>query len=52
MMVEGKPKFPLCWTIAPIAMMGYDFYKRAPYEQGMVFFLEKFLLMDIHELLI
>jgi len=50
-MVEGKPKFPLCWTSALIVVIGYDFNKMTPYEQGMVCFLEKLLLMDIHELL-
>jgi hypothetical protein len=28
-MVDGKPKFPLCWTNAPVAVMGYEFIKMA-----------------------
>lgn len=31
--------------------MGFDFDKMTPYEQGMVGFLERMLLMDIHGLL-
>jgi len=29
-MVDGKPKFPLCWTTTPAAMMGYDFSMMTP----------------------
>jgi len=32
-------------------MIGYDFNKKTPYDQDMVCFLEKLLLMDIHEIL-
>ncbi|AES70287.1 hypothetical protein MTR_3g050960 [Medicago truncatula] len=32
-MVEGKPKFPLCWTYAFVVVMGYDFSKMTPYER-------------------
>jgi len=31
--------------------MGYDFSKMKPYEQVVMCFLEKMLIMDIHELL-
>jgi hypothetical protein len=31
--------------------MGYEFDKMTPYEQGMVYFLDKMLLSDIHKLL-
>jgi len=40
-LVEGKPKFPLRWTYAPLAVMGYDFNRMTPYERCMVCFLEK-----------
>ena len=50
-MVDGKPKFPLRWSNNPLAVMGYDFAKMSPYEQSLVCFLEKFPLINIHELL-
>jgi len=50
-LVAGKPKFPLRWTSKPLAVMGYDFSKMMPYEKTLVCYLEKFPLMDIHELL-
>jgi hypothetical protein len=50
-MVDGETKFPLCWTRNPLAVMGFNVEKMMPYEKGMVCFLEKFPLMDIHELL-
>jgi len=48
--VDGELKFPLCWTSAPAAVMGYDFGKMTPYEQGAMCFLEKMLLTDICDL--
>jgi len=50
-LIDGEPKFPLSWTPAPAAEMGFDFDKMTPYEQGVVCFLEKMLLSDIHKLL-
>jgi hypothetical protein len=50
-LVDGKPKFPLRWTHNPVAVMGYDFSKMSPYEQGVVHLLAKFPLINIHELL-
>jgi len=50
-MEEGKPKFPLRWTHAPLAVMGFDFDKMTPYKQGVVCFSEKFPLIKINELL-
>lgn len=49
--MDGEPKFPLCWTQNPLAMMGFKFEKMTPYKKGVVCFLEKFPLMDIYELL-
>ena len=34
-----------------MTVMGYDFNKLTPYEKGMVCFLEKFPLINIHDLL-
>ena len=48
---NGEPKFPLSWTYTPAAVMGFDFDKMTKYDQGVVCFLEKILLSDIHELL-
>jgi hypothetical protein len=50
-MVEGAPKFPLRWTYTSVPVMGYDFNRMLPYEKGVVCFLEKFPLMDFHNLL-
>jgi len=50
-LVDGKPKFPLRWTRTPIAVQGYDFNKMSPYKKAVVCFLEKFPLMDLHNLL-
>lgn len=50
-LVEGVPKFPLSWTTTPAAIMLYDFDKMTPYEKGIICFLEKLLLSDIHKLL-
>jgi len=50
-LVDGKPKFLLRWADAPLAVMGYDFAKMRPYERCLVCFLEKFPLINIHELL-
>jgi hypothetical protein len=47
----GVLRFSLCWTSAPISVMGFDFDKMTPYEHGTVDFLERMLLIDIHELL-
>ena len=49
--VDREPKFPLSWTYAPAAVMGYDFDKMTPYEQDVVCFSEKMLLSDIYKLL-
>jgi hypothetical protein len=49
--INGELRFPLCWTSAPVAVLGYDFQKMMPYEQGVVGFLDKMLLFDIHQLL-
>lgn len=49
--VDGELRFPLCWTSAPVVVMGFDSNKMTPYEQGIMDFLEKMSLMDIHELL-
>jgi hypothetical protein len=49
--VDGETKFPLYWTLNSIAMMGLDFGKMTPYEKSLVWFLERFPLLDIHELL-
>jgi hypothetical protein len=43
-MVDGEPKFSLCWTRNPLGVMGFNFEKMMPYEKGVVCFLEKFLL--------
>lgn len=48
---NGEPKFPLSWIYAPFAVMGYEIDKMTKYEQGVVRFLEKMLLSDIHKLL-
>lgn len=49
--VDGVLRFPLCWTSVPVYVVGFDFDKMMPYEHGVVGFLERMLLMDIHELL-
>lgn len=36
--VDEDLMFPLCWMSTPVAVMGYDFDKMTPYEQGMVGF--------------
>jgi hypothetical protein len=51
LLVDGEPKFPLRWTRTPLAVMGLDFDRMAPYERYVVCYLEKFPLMDLHELL-
>jgi len=50
-LIDGNPKFPLQWTQTPLAVMGCDFAKMSPYKQCLVCFLEKFPLINIHELL-
>lgn len=50
-LVDGKPKFPLRWTSDPVAVKGFDYDKMSSYEQALVCFLEKFSLLNIHELL-
>jgi hypothetical protein len=50
-MVEEKPKYPLFLTSSPVVVMGYEFKKMSLYEQGIVCFLDKFLLMNIHKLM-
>jgi hypothetical protein len=50
-MVDGEAKFPLNWTLNPITVTCSDFWKMMSYEKSLVCFLERFPLLDIHELL-
>jgi len=49
--VDGELRFPLSWTSSPQSVCGYDLEKMSPYECGVVGFLDRMSLVDIHMLL-
>jgi len=49
--IDGDLKFPLSWTSSPWGIGGYDYKKMSAYKQGVVGFLDRMKLTDIHILL-